>query len=115
MYYAERAYEGKAPSYLSKQALEILVAFKTCLGASLYLHPGRYETALPVGWATMNRVIDSTEKLIRECGDELESFVVYDSHRTGSTLLHEADVRPHYVAAVVRAASSGKVSRLCTM
>ena len=33
--------------YLSQQALDILVAFKTCFGASSYLHPGRYETELP--------------------------------------------------------------------
>ena len=29
--------------YLSQQALDILVAFRTCFGASSYLHPGRYE------------------------------------------------------------------------
>jgi integrase len=31
--------------YLSQQALDILVAFKTCFGASSYVHSGRYETA----------------------------------------------------------------------
>jgi len=75
--------------YLSEQALEILVAFKTCFGASLYLHPGRYETALPISAATLNRVIDSTVKLICDRGDAFESFTVHDLRRTASTLLHE--------------------------
>jgi integrase len=34
--------------YLSQQARDILVAFKTCFGASSYVHPGRYETASPI-------------------------------------------------------------------
>jgi hypothetical protein len=37
--------------YLSQQALDILVAFKTCFSASSYLHPGRYETELQFGHA----------------------------------------------------------------
>ena len=53
--------------YLSQQALDILVAFKTCFRASSYLHPGRYETKLPISAATLNRVIDATVKLIRDC------------------------------------------------
>lgn len=76
--------------YLSEQALEILVAFKTCFGASLYLHPGRYETASPISAATLNRVIDSTVKLVNDRGGECESFTVHDLRRTASTLLHEA-------------------------
>ena len=75
--------------YLSQQALDILVAFKTCFSASTYLHPGRYKTALPISAATLNRVIDATVKLIRDRGEEFESFTVHDLRRTGSTLLHE--------------------------
>jgi len=76
--------------YLSQQALDILVAFKTCFGASSYLHPGRYETELPISAATLNRVIDSTVKLIRNSGmEDFESFTVHDLRRTASTQLHE--------------------------
>lgn len=75
--------------YLSQQALDILVAFKTCFGASSYLHPGRYETTLPISAATLNRVIDVTVKLIRDRGEDFEPFTVHDLRRTASTLLHE--------------------------
>ena len=76
--------------YLSQQALDILVALKTCFGASSYLHPGRYETTLPISAATLNRVIDVTVKLIRDRGEDFEPFTVHDLRRTASTLLHEA-------------------------
>lgn len=75
--------------YLSQQALDILVAFKTCFGASSYLHPGRYETKLPISAATLNRVIDATVQLIRDRGEDFEPFTVHDLRRTASTLLHE--------------------------
>ncbi|MBK9361715.1 MAG: tyrosine-type recombinase/integrase [Rubrivivax sp.] len=75
--------------YLSQQALDILVAFKTCFGASSYLHPGRYETKLPISAATLNRVIDATVTLIRGRGEDFEAFTVHDLRRTASTLLHE--------------------------
>ena len=75
--------------YLSQQALDILVAFKTCFRASSYLHPGRYETKLPISAATLNRVIDATVKLIRDRGQDFEPFTVHDLRRTASTLLHE--------------------------
>ena len=75
--------------YLSQQALDILVAFKTCFGASSYLHPGRYETKLPISAATLNRVIDATVKLIHDRGEDFEHFTVHDLRRTASTVLHE--------------------------
>jgi integrase len=75
--------------YLSQQALDVLIAFKTCFGASSYLHPGRYETTVPISAATLNRVIDATVALIRDRGEEFESFTVHDLRRTASTLLHE--------------------------
>ena len=76
--------------YFSQQALDILVAFKTCFGASSYLHPGRYETCLPISAATLNRVIDATVRLIHDRGEEFEPLTVRDLRRTASTLLHEA-------------------------
>ncbi|MGH8783120.1 tyrosine-type recombinase/integrase [Paraburkholderia sp.] len=83
--------------YLSEQALEILVVFKTCFGSSQYLHPGRYETASPISAATLNRVIDSTVKLICARGDAFEPFTVHDLRRTASTHLHEAGFNSDWI------------------
>lgn len=83
--------------YLSQQALDILVAFKTCFGASAYLHPGRYETNQPISNATLNRVIDVTVQLIRARGDEFEPFTVHDLRRTASTQLHEAGFNSDWI------------------
>lgn len=83
--------------YLSQQALDILVAFKTCFGASSYLHPGRYETKLPISAATLNRVIDATVKLIRDRGEDFEPFTVHDLRRTASALLHEVGFNSDWV------------------
>ncbi|RQT27423.1 site-specific integrase [Burkholderia contaminans] len=83
--------------YLSEQALEILVAFKTCFGSSIYLHPGRYETASPISSATLNRVIDSTVKQICAGGEMFEQFTVHDLRRTASTHLHEAGFNTDWI------------------
>ncbi|MGF6482266.1 tyrosine-type recombinase/integrase [Paraburkholderia sp. JPY419] len=83
--------------YLSEQALDILVAFKTCFGSSLYLHPGRYETASPISAATLNRVIDSTVKLICARGEVFEPLTVHDLRRTASTHLHEAGFNSDWI------------------
>lgn len=83
--------------YLSQQALDVLVAFKTCFGASSYLHPGRYETKQPISAATLNRVIEATVKLIRDRGEDFEPFTVHDLRRTGSTLLHEAGFNSDWI------------------
>ena len=83
--------------YLSQQALDILVAFKTCFGASSYLHPGRYETKLPISAATLNRVIDATVKLIRDQGEDFEPFTVHDLRRTASTVLHEVGFNSDWI------------------
>lgn len=83
--------------YLSQQALDILVALKTCFGASSYLHPGRYESALPISAATLNRVIDATVALIRDNGEDFEPFTVHDLRRTASTLLHEAGFNSDWI------------------
>lgn len=94
----ERMKAGRAHNvYLSQQALDILVAFKTCFGASLYLHPGRYETTQPISAATLNRVIDATVKVIHSRGQEFEPFTVHDLRRTASTLLHEAGFNSDWI------------------
>lgn len=83
--------------YLSQQALDILIAFKTCFGASSYLHPGRYETKLPISAATLNRVIDATVKLIRDQEGDFEPFTVHDLRRTASTVLHEVGFNSDWI------------------
>ncbi|MEX3690459.1 tyrosine-type recombinase/integrase [Paraburkholderia sp. BR14263] len=95
----ERMKAGRAHNvYLSQQALDILITFKTCFGASSYLHPGRYETELPISAATLNRVIDAAVKLIRESGaEDFESFSVHDLRRTASTHLHEAGFNSDWI------------------
>lgn len=76
--------------YLSNQALDILVTFKTCFSASRYLHPGRYDMDTPISNATLNRVIEVAVDAARSKGEEFESFTVHDLRRTASSLLNEA-------------------------
>ena len=83
--------------YLSQQALDILVAFKTCFGSSAYLHPGRYESSLPISAATLNRVIDATVEVIHRRDEDFEPFTVHDLRRTASTLLHEAGFNSDWI------------------
>ena len=83
--------------YLSQQALDILVAFKTCFSASSYLHPGRYETELPISSATLNRVIDATVKVIQDRGEDFAPLTVHDLRRMASTLLHEAGFNSDWI------------------
>lgn len=95
----DRMKAGRAHNVcLSQLALDILVTFKTCFGASSYLHPGRYETELPICAATLNRVIDAAVKLIRESGaEDFESFSVHDLRRTASTQLHETGFNSDWI------------------
>ncbi|WP_406625151.1 tyrosine-type recombinase/integrase [Acidovorax sp. SDU_ACID1] len=83
--------------YLSQQVLDILVAFKTCFGSSQYLHPGRYEMNRPISNPALNRVLEVTVQLIRDRGEEFESFTVHDLRRTASTHLHEAGFNSDWI------------------
>lgn len=75
--------------YLSHQALDILVALKTCAGGSKYVFPSRYDSFRPVSNATFNRITDSAHKLAAEIELPLEPFTIHDLRCTGSTLLNE--------------------------
>lgn len=75
---------------LSDQALDILVALKSCFGASDYLHPGRYDHDQPISNATLNRVIDAAVERIRKDDPEFQTFGVHDLRRTFSTGLNRA-------------------------
>ena len=76
--------------FLSQQALDILVTFKTCFESSKYLHPSRYDLKLPISDATLNRVIDAAVKHTSAGSSKLASFSVHDLRRTASSLLNEA-------------------------
>lgn len=80
--------------YLSEQAMDILTTLRACYPSSRYLHPGRYDSDLPISNATLNRCIDATvERINRELGEDVEefdAFSVHDLRRTASTRLNEA-------------------------
>lgn len=75
--------------YLSRQALDILVALKTCAGGSQYVFPSRYDTFRPISNATFNRITSSAYEHAQDAGLPLERFTIHDLRRTGSTLLNE--------------------------
>lgn len=75
--------------YLSQQALDIMIALKTCSGDSRYLLPSRYDSDAPMSRATFNRVTHAVVDRARKEGLPLESFTIHDLRRTGSTLLNE--------------------------
>ncbi|MBZ9801211.1 tyrosine-type recombinase/integrase [Mesorhizobium sp. ES1-6] len=75
--------------YLSQQALDIMIALKTCAGNSRYLLPSRYDADAPMSRATFNRVTTAVVSRASKEGLPLEPFAVHDLRRTGSTLLNE--------------------------
>jgi len=86
----ERMKRSKAHNvYLSTQALDILIALKTCAGNSRYLLPSRYDADAPMSRATFNRITTAIYGLAKANNLPLEPFTVHDLRRTGSTLLNE--------------------------
>ncbi|WP_333793855.1 tyrosine-type recombinase/integrase [Hyphomicrobium sp.] len=86
----ERMKRSKAHNvYLAQQAIDILVALKTCAGNSKYLLPSRYDADAPMSRATFNRITAAVVVRAKKEGLPLEPFTVHDLRRTGSTLLNE--------------------------
>lgn len=86
----ERMKRSKAHNvYLSRQALDIFIALRTCSGNSRYVLPSRYDADAPMSRATFNRVTYAVAEQAKEEGLPLEHFTVHDLRRTGSTLLNE--------------------------
>ncbi|MBL1377978.1 tyrosine-type recombinase/integrase [Zobellella iuensis] len=83
--------------FLSRQALDILIALKTFSGGSDYVLPSRYDSDLPMSSATLNRVMDLTYKLAQKEGQPLAKFGPHDLRRTASTLLHEAGYNTDWI------------------
>ncbi|WP_269633978.1 tyrosine-type recombinase/integrase [Pelomonas sp. BJYL3] len=75
--------------YLSQQALDIMVALRTCAGGSRYLIPSRYDADKPMSNATLNRVTQLVVTRAKQHMQPLEPFTVHDLRRTGSTILNE--------------------------
>jgi integrase len=86
----ERMKRSKAHNvYLSRQALDIFIALKTCAGNSRFVLPSRYDADAPMSRATFNRVTYLVVDQAKKDGLPLEPFTVHDLRRTGSTLLNE--------------------------
>ncbi|MGE0701243.1 MAG: tyrosine-type recombinase/integrase [Hyphomicrobiaceae bacterium] len=86
----ERMKRSKAHNvYLSHQALDIMIALKTCAGNSKYLLPSRYDADAPMSRATFNRVTYAVVERAKKESLPVEPFTVHDLRRTGSTLLNE--------------------------
>ena len=83
--------KGRNPHvvYLSRQALDILVALHTCAAGSKFVLPSRYEPTRCMSHATLNRVTQLIASRAQAAGLPLEPFTVHDLRRTGSTLLNE--------------------------
>ncbi len=96
--------------YLSQQALDILVALKTCAGGSKYLLPSRYDGDQCMSMATLNRVTLRVSDQAREKGLPLEPFTVHDLRRTGSTLLNEVGFNRDWIEKAL-AHEDGRSSR----
>lgn len=81
---------GKAHNvYLSQQALDIMVALRTCAGGSRFLIPSRYDGDKCMSNATLNRVTYLVAERAKTNGLALDPFTVHDLRRTGSTILNE--------------------------
>ena len=75
--------------YLSQQALDIMVALRTCAGGSRYLIPSRYDADKCMSNATLNRVTQLIVERAKAQKLPLAPFTVHDLRRTGSTILNE--------------------------
>lgn len=94
----ERMKRSKAHNvYLSQQALDIMIALKTCAGNSRYVLPSRYEADAPMSRATFNRVTTAVAERAKKAGLPLEPFTVHDLRRTGSTLLNEVGFNSDWI------------------
>ena len=94
----ERMKGAKAHSvYLSQQALDIMIALKTCAGNSRYLLPSRYDADEPMSRATFNRVTTAIASLAEKDELPLAPFTVHDLRRTASTLLNEVGFNSDWI------------------
>lgn len=96
--------------YLSSQALDIMIALRTCAAGSRYVLPSRYDADRCMSKATLNRVTQLIAERAKEKGLPLEPFTIHDLRRTGSTLLNEAGFNGDWIEKCL-AHESGRSSR----
>jgi integrase len=75
--------------YLSRQAVDIMIALKTCAGNSRFLLPSRYDADAPMSRATFNQITYKIVEQAKKSELNLVPFTVHDLRRSGSTLLNE--------------------------
>ncbi|KOF54475.1 integrase [Achromobacter sp. DMS1] len=83
--------------FLSRQAMDLLVALKTFAGGSEYVLPSRYDPGAPMSSATLNQVMKLAYQLAQKDGKPLGKFGPHDLRRTASTLLHEAGYNSDWI------------------
>lgn len=83
--------------YLSHQALDILVALKTCAGGSKFVFPSRYDPDDHMSYATLNKVTGLASQAAIADGKDLPYFTPHDFRRTSSTILHEAGYNTDWI------------------
>ena len=83
--------------FLSRQAMDIMIALKTFAGSSDFILPSRYDSDAPMRSATLNRVLTLTYRLAQKEGELLPKFGPHDLRRTASTLLHEAGYNTDWI------------------
>jgi len=105
--------KGRNPHviYLSRQAMDILVALHTCAAGSKFVLPSRYEPNRCMSHATLNRVTQLIAERAKAAGLPLEPFTVHDLRRTGSTLLNEVGFNGDWIEKCL-AHEEGRTSRL---
>lgn len=83
--------------YLSRQAIEILTALKSCAGSSQYILPSRHNPAAPIAPGSLNRLTQSVALKAKSKNLPLEGFTLHDLRRTGSTILNEAGFNSDWI------------------
>lgn len=83
--------------FLSRQAMDIMIALKTFAGSSDFILPSWYDSDAPMSSATLNRVLTLTYRQAQKEGELLPKFGPHDLRRTASTLLHEAGYNTDWI------------------
>lgn len=96
--------------YLSQQALDILVALRTCACGSRFVLPSRYDADRCMSRATLNRVTQLCVERAQALGLPLDPFTVHDLRRTGSTILNEVGFNGDWIEKAL-AHTDGRSSR----
>ena len=96
--------------YLSDQALDILTTLRSCFSASRYLHPGRYDSDLPISDATLNRVIAMAIGRIQATAPDFLPFTVHDLRRTFSTSLNRAKFDERWIEMALAHAPRNRIA-----